>query len=80
MKVLYNVRLKRSEYDAGKKFTYGKEYNVLADYRCRDSKQEIQDNGYVVIDDVGEKNMLFSNEVLITDTDISDVYVFSYNK
>ncbi len=80
MKVLYNVKLKRSEYDAGKKFTYGKEYNVLADYRQRYSKQVNRDDGFVVMDDTGESNMLFSNEVLITDPDITNVYVFSYNK
>lgn len=77
MKVLYNVAPTRGEYTADKKFTYGKEYNVLADYRQRNSKQVNRDNGFVIIDDTGESNMLLSNEILITDTDIKNVYVFS---
>jgi hypothetical protein len=79
MKVTYNKKLQDSR-DNGKHFTYGKSYNVLADYRKRDSRQHERDNGLVVLDDFGQVNMLFADEITITDTDTTNVYVFDYKE
>jgi len=65
MKVKYNINSVRAEYEPNKFFTFGDEYKVIADYRKRQSGQQIRDNGFVVIDNRGHENMLFSNEVEI---------------
>lgn len=68
---------KNSMYDdANKFFTTGNEYVVLADYRQRRSGQKIRDNGFVVLDNMGNTNMVFENEVQIIDNDTTNVYTY----
>ncbi len=57
-------------------FTKNKIYNVSADYRQRNSKQVIQDNGFVVVDNLGQQNMILPDDCIITDNDASGVYIF----
>jgi len=76
MKVKYIVN-DRTDYKKRERFTLGKEYKVLADYRNRQSGQKIPDNGFVVIDDKGQNNMVFSNEVQIIE-DNEACYTFEY--
>ena len=78
MKLKYIINDKRS-YDQEKHFTFNKEYKVIADYRQRQSGQQIRDNGFVVIDDKGQTNMLFQNEVEVIE-DGEKCYTFNYNK
>ena len=78
MKVKYNVKSIRAGYEPDKIFTFGVEYKVIADYRKRQSGQTIRDNGFVVIDNQGQENMLFSNEVEIIE-DGEKCFTFSYN-
>ena len=77
MKVKYLVNPIIAGYVQNKKFTFGKEYKVIADYRQRQSCQRIKDNGFVVIDDLGQQNMLFPNEVEIVE-DEEKCFTFSY--
>jgi hypothetical protein len=78
MKVRYNINSTRGKYEAEKFFTFGKEYKVLADYRNRQQYQGwCRDNGFVVIDNRGDQNMIFANEVKIIE-DGKDCYTFSY--
>ena len=77
MKVRYNINPVLSGYDPEKFFTFGADYTVLADYRQRHSGQHVRDNGFVVIDDRGQSNMLFPEEVQIIE-DGEDCYVFEY--
>jgi len=79
MKVMYNIKSSRGKYDVDKFFTYGKEYNVIADYRKRQSGQ-IQNSGFVVVDNMGQSNMLFPYQVKITDDNKEGVYIFEYIK
>ena len=79
MKVKYITKPKVFEYEENSSFTFQKEYKVLADYRKRQSMQQISDNGFVVIDNRGCENMLFSHEVEIIE-DGEECYTFSYNK
>ena len=76
MKVKYNI--KHTGYYPNKIFTFGAEYKVIADYRQRQSCQQIRDNGFVVIDNKGQQNMLFPNEVEIIE-DGEKCYTFSYS-
>ena len=76
MKVKYMVNNRRQS-ERDRKFTFGKEYQVIADYRNRTSGQSIADNGLVVKDDRGEHNMLFANEVAIIE-DNEPCYTFNY--
>jgi hypothetical protein len=78
MKVKYNIKSLRGEYEQDKKFTFGIEYKVIADYRKRQSRQTIRDNGFVVIDNQGNENMLFLNQVEIIE-DGEKCFIFSYN-
>ena len=78
MKVKYIIKSIRGEYEPDKIFTFGNEYKVLADYRNRQSGQKIADNGFVVIDNQGNENMLFLNEVKIIE-DGKNSFTFSYN-
>ena len=55
--------------------TTGKEYPVMADYRKRESKQVIQDNGLVLFDDKFNVQMIFSGYE-ITDESKGDTYIF----
>ena len=77
MKLRYIINDKKS-YEQ-KNFTFNKEYKVIADYRQRQSGQQIQDDGFVVIDDKGQTNMLFKNEVEII-ADDEKCYTFNYKK
>lgn len=70
MKVICKVKEKE-------RFTLNNSYTVLADFRKRDSKQHIQDNGLVVINDRGEIDMLLPGEVMIVEDD-TPCYVFEY--
>jgi hypothetical protein len=67
MKAKFNVKPKHSDYDLNKIFTYGVEYDVLADYRNRQSGQAIRDNGLVVVDNQGTERMVFLDEFKIID-------------
>ena len=78
MNIKYNIKSSRGEYEQDKRFTLGKEYKVIADYRKRQSGQTVRDDGFVVIDDKGQENMLFSNEVVIIE-DGEECFTFSYN-
>ena len=77
MKLRYIINDKKS-YEQ-KNFTFNKEYKVIADYRQRQSRQQIQDAGFVVIDDKGQINMLFQNEIEII-VDDEKCYTFNYKK
>lgn len=70
MKVICSVKNKE-------RFTFDKSYNVLADYRKRVSLQHVQDNGFVVINDLGECDMLLPHEIRIVE-DYNSCYVFEY--
>jgi len=78
MKIMYNVKSTRGQYESEKYFTYGKVYNVLADYRKRNSRQRFRDNGFVIIDNTGQHNMLFMDQVTVTDNNIENTFVFEY--
>lgn len=75
MKVVYSLRSKNEQ---GEKFTFGKAYQVSADYRNRVSGQKVRDNGFVVVDNNGEIGMLFADEVVIVEDDVP-YYEFSYS-
>jgi len=79
MKIKYIAKPMHGEYESDKIFTFGKEYKVLADYRQRQSGQKVRDNGFVVIDNRGHENMLFSNEVKIIE-DGEKCFTFEYNQ
>ena len=79
MKVKYNIKPVRGEYEPDKFFTFGNEYKVMADYRNRRSGQKKADNGFVVTDNQGNKNMIFLNEVEIIE-DGEKCFTFSYSK
>lgn len=76
MKIQYTKKYDRSVLDNHKIFTTGKVYEVLADYRNRTSVQKINDSGFVVIDDFGQTQMLFENDVLIVNTDKKNTYIY----
>ena len=78
MKIQYNVKPNRGQYDADRFFTYGKIYDVIADYRKRQSAQVVRDNGFVIIDNLGQNNMLFENEIVIIDNNIDNTFIFDY--
>lgn len=78
MKVKYIIN-NRGDYEIQRKFTFGKEYPVIADYRKRKSGQRFKDNGFVVKDNRGQDNMLFSNEVVIIE-DNEPCYIFDYSE
>ena len=75
MKVKYIVQ--PTGYEPDKIFTFESEYKVLADYRKRQSGQRVADNGFVVIDNQGHENMLFSNQVKIIE-DGEKCFTFCY--
>ena len=79
MRVRYIVNSTRGDYEKDEIFTLGKEYKVLADYRRRQSGQKYADNGFVVKDNRGHKNMLFSNEVEIIE-DEEKCFTFEYQR
>ena len=59
-------------------FTYGKEYEVLADYRNRASMQRFNDSGLVIKDDIGQIQMVFLDSFKIVDNSVNLTYVFNY--
>ncbi len=73
MKVKLINKPKRGDYDH--LFTYGKEYQVIADYRNRKSGQVIRDNGFVVVDNTGQEQMVFPDEFEMID-DGNTCYTF----
>jgi hypothetical protein len=75
MKLIFNV--KQRVYGTPK-FTFGKEYDIVADYTKRMSGQKVRDNGYVIKNDLGEIDMVFKNQVIISDDKQGDTYIFSY--
>ena len=80
MKVQYIKKYDRNVLENNKNFTTGKVYEVLADYRNRTSVQKINDAGFVVIDDFGQTQMLFENDVLIVDTNKKNTYIYEKPK
>ena len=76
MKVVYNVKPKRGEYDEERFFTYGKEYQVIADYRKR---MNGDNSGFVIEDNTGCVNMLLPKDVIIIQDD-KPCYTFEYKK
>jgi hypothetical protein len=78
MKVKYIVN-NRGDYESQRKFTFGKEYQVIADYRKRQSGQIYRDNGFVINDNRGQENMLFYDEVVIIE-DGEQCFVFDYSE
>lgn len=59
-------------------FTFGKEYEVIADYRKRQSGQMVADNGFVINDDLGQTQMVFNGDFKITDNEVGNTFVFNY--
>lgn len=78
MKIMYCIKQNRATYESEIKFTFGKTYDVIADYTKRTSGQSIRDNGYVVKNDLGEDNMLFANQITIVDNKKDNTYIFDY--
>lgn len=58
------------------KFTKGKVYNVLADYRNRKSGQDVYDSGFIIKDDNGDENIVSPYDVKIVDDTKGDTFVF----
>lgn len=67
------IKPKRGDYD--NLFTFGKEYQVIADYRNRKSGQAVKDNGLVIFDNTGQEQMVFPDEFKIID-DGNTCYTF----
>lgn len=61
-----------------KLFTYGKQYEVLADYRNRTPMQRFNDSGLVIKDDTNQIQMVFLDSFNIADDSIGSTYVFNY--
>jgi hypothetical protein len=70
MKVMYNIKPIRGQYNSDEIFTYRKEYQVIADYRKRTSE-----DGFVVNDNTGQVNMLLPKDVIIIQ-DYKSCYTF----
>jgi hypothetical protein len=62
-----------------KLFTYGKQYEVLVDYRNRTSMQKFNDSGLVIKDDTNQVQMVFLDSFKIVDKSRNQTYVFNYN-
>lgn len=77
MRVKYIKKTNKTGFYANRFFTCGEEYKVLADYRGRKSGQHIADNGFVVIDNQGNPNMVYPDQVEIIE-DKEPCYTFSY--
>jgi hypothetical protein len=76
MKIMYSIKPTRGTYDPDKYFSYGKIYDVIADYTKRKSGQCIPDNGYVVLDNTGQNNMLFANQITMIDDKQDNTFIF----
>ena len=76
MKIQYVKKYDRKVMENHKCFTTGKIYEVLADYRKRTSGQKINDSGFVIVDDLGQKQMLFEKDVLIIDTNKENTFIY----
>lgn len=77
MKIKYIKKTRINEYTVSK-FTLEKEYEVIADYRNRQSGQTIRDNGFVIHDDCGVIQMVFNDQFQITDAEIRNTFIFTY--
>ena len=78
MKIRY-IKKNTSDY-SNKKFTCNKDYEVIADYRKRQSRQAIDDNGFVIKDDSDNIQMVFQDDFIIIDKGIENTFVFDYLK
>jgi hypothetical protein len=81
MKIKYIKQQRPNDFTDNIFFTFGKEYEVVADYRNRQSGQQIADNGFVINDDFGRTQMVFSGyngDFIITDNEIGNTFVFNY--
>jgi hypothetical protein len=80
MKVKYTKKPKANDFE-NEKFTLNKEYNVLADYRNRQSGQVVPDNGLVILADNNQQEMVFlSDGFEVSNTDKEETYIFEYSK
>jgi hypothetical protein len=78
MKIMYNVKKETFE---NQNVTYGKEYEVIADYRTRpQNKGWSRDDGFVIKDDNGQVEMLLLEDIKITDNNIGNTFIFEYKK
>lgn len=77
MKVQYIKKPKINDFE-NKKYTFLKEYDVIADYRKRCDGQVVADNGLVILNDENENDMIFLNDFKLSDKDVKNTYVFSY--
>ena len=76
MEIMYIVKQNVRTYEVDKYFTFGKTYDVIADYTKRTSAQRIDDSGYVVKDNRGVDNMLFSHQTTVIDNKKDNTYIF----
>lgn len=77
MIIEYVKKPKISDFE-NKLFTYGKRYEVLADYRNRTPMQKVNDSGLVIKDDMEQIQMVFLDSFKIVDGSINSTYVFNY--
>lgn len=75
MKVTYINKPKANDFK-NERYTYQKEYDVLADYRNRHSRQIVADNGLVIVNDAGENDMVFLDNFKISDTTKGNTFIF----
>lgn len=57
-------------------FTKDKEYEVIADYRLRQSGQRFRDDGLVIKDNKEQIQMVFLDSFKITDVEQNNTFVF----
>jgi len=80
MKIKYTKKPKANDFE-NEKFTFNKEYNVLADYRNRKSGQVVSDNGFVILaDNHGIEMVFLSDGFQISNTEKEETYIFEYSK
>lgn len=80
MKIKYIKQQRSNDFTDNILFTFNKEYEVIADYRKRQSGQKIADNGYVIKDDSGRTQMVFDGNFIITDNRIGNTFIFNYKE
>lgn len=80
MNVKFIRKLKVNDFE-NERFTLNREYNVIADYRNRQSGQVVPDNGLVIKTDKNEEEMIFlSDGFEISNTEKEDTFIFNYSK
>ena len=79
MKIQYMRKPKPNDF-INNQFTFGKIYEVLADYRKRRSGQKIPDDGFVIKDNNNQEIMVFFGDWKIIDDTIEKTFVFNYKK